>query len=426
MERSDDDRLAMLREWSRPPRREVADVDHDALVREGLAALAAAVSKCASEQTGTGRQVVLLSGGLDSRAILASVLREFQTTEIVAATFGQPGEGDFDAAARVARAAGVEHVALETFSVDWSTDALVESILARSIPLPYPFGQRYLSYVMYRTLGSERNFWDGLVGDTSSGQCLPNRSLTWDEAIDHWLREAAPGWKQLVGVEQDGDTASESPAPDYDPRAILPDRPLLPEELLPYVDQLMFADDEIDYFATRIMRGYSVSTPFLKGPWLDFMFSIPLEVRYQQRMYLDILRTLDPRLFSLPQAGFGGASLVESTWRRRRRLGPARVRRRLVRAGLVSPAPRRPEGANDAIRDSMYRPGPIRDMFVENLADLAARDVVPWLDVESFAHDSHEPGGGNQAANRLLGLELNLKANDRLVATSATDREPGR
>ena len=409
------------------PPRSAADVDPGDLVSEGLTALAAAVSSCASEQTTSGQQVVLLSGGLDSRAILASLLGEFRTSEIVAATFGRPGEGDFDAAARVADAAGVEHVKLESFSVDWSTDALVDSILARSIPLPYPFGQRYLSYVLHRELGVEHNFWDGLSGDTISGQGLLGSSLTWEQAVDDWLRNnLASGWERLVGAEDGIQVGAGPTVGGFDPGSIMPDRPLLPAEVLPYPNQLDFVLDEIDYFATRIMRGYSVSTPFLKGPWLDFMFSIPLEVRYQQRMYLDILRTLDPRLFSLPQAGFGGASLVESTWRRRRRLGPARVRRRLVRAGLVSPAPRRPEGANDAIRDSMYRPGPIRDMFVENLADLAARDVVPWLDVESFAHDSHEPGGGNQAANRLLGLELNLKANDRLVATSATDREPGR
>jgi hypothetical protein len=279
--------------------------------------------------------------------------------------------------------------------------------------------------VLYRDLGVTNNFWDGLSGDTISAKSWPSVT-SWDQVVDVWLRRhLVPGWRQLVGSPESTGPRSSETIDAFDPRSVVPAVPLLPEAQLPYFDQISIAMDETDYYATRIMRGYSVQTPFLRGPWLDFMLGVPLEYRIDQRMYMDVLRRLDPVLFSLPLTTFDGGSMTESSWRRARRSDRQRLRRRLARARLISPAPQQTGGANDAIRQGHTKPGVIRQLFVENLADLAARDVVPWLDVESYLDGGPGRDAAYRALNGLLGLELNLKAIDR-IAVQTTDDQSAR
>jgi len=174
----DGDPLSLLSQWSRPPRRNKRSVSERALVHEGALALTAAVEESVLSTPGGGDQVVFLSGGLDSRAILGALLDAYDSGEILAATFGTPGEQDFDFAREVARTAGVRHEALESFSVDWTTDGLVESVLAREVPLPHPFGQRYLSYRLHERIGRSNTFWDGLCGDVTGGVATQIEMLT--------------------------------------------------------------------------------------------------------------------------------------------------------------------------------------------------------------------------------------------------------
>src|SRR4051794_41174018 len=61
-----DEPLTLLAEWSRRPKLRADEVDVRELVRAGVAALHAAIEQCAARGPGTGQQVVLLSGGLDS------------------------------------------------------------------------------------------------------------------------------------------------------------------------------------------------------------------------------------------------------------------------------------------------------------------------------------------------------------------------
>lgn len=128
--------LEILGEWSRLPRRSVEDVTESALVDEGRLALTAAIDVCAEAASLGDDHVVFLSGGLDSRAILGAVLDRFESSEVVAATFGMPGEMDFDFAAAVAAKVGVRHERLESSSMSWSTEGLVESVLARRVKRP--------------------------------------------------------------------------------------------------------------------------------------------------------------------------------------------------------------------------------------------------------------------------------------------------
>lgn len=395
----DEEPLALLREWGREPRRHRPGVSEDQLVREGVRALREAFERCASRSPAGGDQVVLLSGGLDSRTILGALLDLYGPSQVVAATFGMPGEQDYDFAAQVARRAGVRHERLESFSAPWSTSALVESVLARRVPLPYPFGQRYLSYVLHERIGRENVFWDGLCGDAVSGDWAPGEDehWTWEAAVEEFYRE-----HRITGSDLVLD-------PGLDPRASMPTAPVLDPSLLSFPDQLDLGVRQQRYTGTRILSGYTVHTPFLAGPWLDLMLGIPVRLRHKQHLYMEIQRQAYPRLFSLPTTTFDGQSMMTSPLARRaRRLG-RRLRDRAVRLGLPL-RPDAPTGANDALR-RFDRP-PLRDILVENLDDLRLRGVLHER-AEGVLWDAREGRLGTAMTSVLLGLELNLKAGER-------------
>ncbi|WP_170297225.1 asparagine synthase-related protein [Georgenia thermotolerans] len=393
-----DEPLTLLADWSRRPKLRADEVDVGDLVRAGVTALHSAIEQCAERGPGTGQQVVLLSGGLDSRAILGGLLEHFDRSEVVAATFGMPGERDYDFAAAVAAAAGVRHERLETASVEWTTEGLVGSVLARHLPLPFPFGQRYLSYLLHTRLGRENTFWDGLCGDAVSGDWAPAEDEVWDwpSAVEDFLKvHLLPGTAPLL--------------PDtFDPAADIPTEPFHPAELLTFPEQLDHGVRQRCYTGTRRLRDYRINTPFLTGAWLDFMLSAPPRYRYDQHLYKEVLKAAFPRLFSLPTTLHGGP-LVESGASRLARGARARVRKTADRLRLPTGAAR--PDANARIRSAYRRPGPIQDLVRANLTDLAGRDLV-----DETALRSALAGYGPHADSLVtitLGLELNLKAAER-------------
>ncbi|MGV8965586.1 MAG: asparagine synthase-related protein [Cellulomonas sp.] len=418
----DDEPLALLRQWSKEPRRSAWEVTERALVREGARAMQAAVEQAAvgpggTGSTGSGDQVVFLSGGLDSRMILAALLENFDRSQIVAATFGQPGERDFDYAVVVAAAAGVRHERLESSSVQWSTEGLVDSVLARQVPLPFPFGQRYLSYLLHARIGRDHVFWDGLGGDAVGGLRSPKEGeiWEWDDAVAEFegfhLRR---GWGRLV-------------SPEFDVRSAMPAAPFCSDQLLAYPDQLVFGVRERSYSATRLLRGYDVRTPFLARPWVDFMLGVPERYRNDQYLYREIQKYAYPRLFSLPSTADDDVSALAPRFTRVSRFLGRRAVSRAARMGLPARRASTPaSGANASIRAGFQAPGPTQDLVRQNLTDLAARGIIDWTDLAPFLPGrtvAHEEPRESDVIG-LLALELNLKALDRLAAADDSDPHP--
>ena len=416
-EPDDPEPLALLREWSREPRRNLADVSVAGLVREGAAAMRAAVEECAVRAGSAGEQVVFLSGGLDSRMILAALLESFDRSQIVAATFGRPGERDFDYAARVATVAGVRHETLDSSTVEWTTAGLVDSVLARQVPMPFPFGQRYLSYLLHERIGREHVFWDGLCGDVVGGSRSTKKGETWQ-----W--SAAIEQFQVFHLRRGyGKTVSA----DFDPGAGMPAAPFCSDALMPYPDQLIFGVRQRAYTSTRLLRDYRICTPFLVQPWLDFMLRVPARLRNDKYLYQEIQKRAYPRLFSLPTTAYDGGAVLESGFTRTSRGLRRRVLSKAMRMGLpVLRGPVPEAGANAAIRASYRVPGATLDLVRENLTDLAARGLIDWTDPASFIPGGHGREAGDEPSEsditRLLGLELNLKAADRLTTLRDGDQ----
>jgi hypothetical protein len=368
----------------------------------GAAALRRTFERCAERAPGGGKQIVFLSGGLDSRAILGGLLDNFGTEEIVTATFGRPGEPDFDYARVVSASVGVQHEVLDSSTVTWSTDGLVRSASARRLPFPFPLGQRYLSYILHTRIGPSHTFWDGLAGGAVSGVNLRgDTSSDWDAAVRHFVARSGPrrGGERLVRAGFRSRV-----------RSSFPSAPLRSASEFSYADQLDFAVRQPCYIATRLMTGYRIITPHLVGPWLDFVLGLPMEVRVGRRAYLEILRRCYPRLFALPSTTPGSMDSAAPKGRRN-------LRRLTAKARSFAGRPRRSTYGSDAnatINAAMVHRPELRALVDENLSDLRERGLVDWVDVDAIlaSRDSDQPH--TALLRRLVSLEINLKALGRL------------
>jgi hypothetical protein len=169
----------------------------------------------------------------------------------------------------------------------------------------------------------------------------------------------------------------------------MPAAPYHPDDDVYFYDQLEFGILARANTSTRLLRDYTICTPFLAQPWLDFMLSLPTGYRQKARLYQEIQKAAFGRLFSLPGTTYGGGSVLEPRLTRSERKLRPRVVGKAARMGLpLGPLGRAPAptGANAAIRGMYRRPGPIRGLVAANLADLAQRGVVGWFDVASVLH----------------------------------------
>ena len=305
--------------------------------------------------------------------------------------------------------------AFAAFSVDWTTEELVKSVLARTVPVPFAFGQRYLSYCLHRRIGKDNAFWDGLMGGSVSGQLLPRHgdNPDWSTALAHFVvRNKVKRAECLV-------------TPGFQPTACLPKAPLNSVDYLPYNDQLDVALRQTCYIQKRLMREYVTRTPFVSKHWVNFMLALPSEHRTNQYLYKEIVKEAFPKLFSLPGTTLGGLPVTTSRWGHRKWTLEKKVVRRMPAVKRILPngeALVAPQSANQAIRGGMVRIAAIRSLFEQNIHDLHARGTIDWLDVRPL-WEQHVAGlvQNEPLLNVLLALEINLKAADARSESPATD-----
>jgi hypothetical protein len=300
-----DDAVAAFLHFGYVPRR-----DGDLLERIA-AALSAPAEKRVGDfvRTGTGvltscfappdgrLHVVPLSGGLDSRAVLAGLLGAGVKDSVVAVTVGTPGTFDFEIARQVAARAHVRHELIDLRTVEHDAESL-ESALVASDATSWAFDVFYHRMIPAR-FGHSATYWSGFLGGEVAGS--------------HFVVGSPDSWPGAVRGFVDHARFCAGPAvsgPARRPDALLPAEPPVPRELLSYGDQLDFGVRQDSYVRrTVVVEGYDYQTPFLSEPWLRFMLSVPPDLRQGEALFKRILTATYPDLFSLPTKNTAGLPL---------------------------------------------------------------------------------------------------------------------
>lgn len=234
------------RPWARVGADDIAAVDavsRTALVEEGGRLLR---KVCAGADAGL--HVVPLSGGYDSRFILATLLAAGARERIVAVTFGVPGTLDYDVARLVARTAGVRHETIDLSDRVVTREELLRT--AHDAPWTILFEVFFNTLVQHR-FGKDATYWSGVMANSMAGVDLRVATRDWASA----RREFADHCRVVK-------TESLTPT-SFDAESVLPKAPILEDSALTHFEQLFaFLRYPGRNDPAMVPAGYDVRTPF--------------------------------------------------------------------------------------------------------------------------------------------------------------------
>lgn len=371
---------------SRIEKTKYKDLGEDELIEIGVEIWRQAVSHYFSTNED---HVVPISGGLDSRAILAGLIEHTDVANIDTFTFGTEGALDYDIGLLIARTAGVRHVAYDLKDHIY-TQAELEDVSKRVDHRTILFHHPPVNKILDKYAGHE--VWCGFMGDPLAGsKLLENPSENIDIARKRF-------------VEKNRYVKSVSVAEKVDVQRIK-NTLGIPGKLLTYDEQLDFQIRQNQFIAPHVMmKGFRYKTPFLYEPWVEFMLSIDNKYRRDELLYKRILVKAFPVLFSMRTKTNDGLPLFAS----KVKMNLSRIAHRVVRT--VKNDPNRYVNYlefNTAIRN---KPD-LRVIIERNMLDLRSRRIIPATAISEIL-TKHMNGVGNFADILIVlaSLEIHIKA----------------
>ena len=247
-----------------------------------------------SDVTATGAMnVVPISGGLDSRAILAGLLKSgINKKKITTISFGVPGAYDYEIGKEIALHCGLKHISLNLDNVVISSKDLVRALKETNYS-GWVFDLFY-NMLIPKMFPGKTVIWSGFMGDPIAGNhlnCL-NRP-NYQQAIQYFCAKNKLGLTRLCSR-------------DYLPYELLPEENMLDGKHLGFDDLLDFSIRQYSSIKNVVANDRDrYRMPFIDDSWASFMLNVPRKCRYQSKLYKKILLNYSPELFNLPISGHG-------------------------------------------------------------------------------------------------------------------------
>ena len=375
--------------WGLQGDERVEQCSHDELVSLGIKTFTAAF-----DDLPDGPHIVPLSGGLDSRAILAELCRRIPPDSVTAITVGVSGSLDYELSVEIARVAGVRHRRIDLGQCQLDAEQLKAAAQGNDAPT-WLFDAHY-NRLMRQYFGSDVVYWSGYLGSrlSSTKHLATDPQITFEQAL-----------ARFVEVNRWSRTAQLTPS-GADLRSCLPDRPLADTSFLGHDEQLdLWIRQQNLTRPVNLPAGYHHRAPFADPGVAAFLLSIPRSDGRRQRVYRDMLLRTYPKLFSLPTTANAGLALQPSRsskllWYVRRGLRAAR--RRTLPSG-----PDVWQANYLDLGHALRQRSDYRDLARGRLGSLVDRDVVPWLDIERLWNE-HQGREANHALALTLLVSLDI------------------
>ncbi|MFC1462235.1 asparagine synthase-related protein [Verrucomicrobiota bacterium] len=268
----------------------------------------------------TERLIVPISGGLDSRYILATALELVESRRLLGATFGAPGSLDFEIGKQVAEEVGIEHVAFPLSVADYAIASFRENCFATDGQINFITEAPVAVFDRLAEYG--KVVLSGYVGDTVMGkkaekqhECV-RRDVVFTDTV---LPQSDPLEDTLTDrivedsfyFEQHGESSLSS------------------AELWFFVNHFT-KYSQYSVFRKSVHFDYIV--PFVDYGFLDYVLNLPFEARTGRSAYIGWFVERFPALARLPSKTFCGASLDAGTARRFLARQRSRVERHILHA----------------------------------------------------------------------------------------------
>lgn len=386
-------------DFSHIERARYVDVPRDELVGIGRAKLRQTFAALFPKNM---EHVVPLSGGLDSRLILAALLEHTEARNIHTYTFGIPGCYDYEIAAIVAKRAGTRHVTFPMNRLSCHRDDIVAVAKREDCQAVLFYNQPLRE--LERLFGGGL-FWSGFVGDAVAGSHLhspPSASLQAAKRL-HLANRTFVRSTRLHRATDDeflpymGETN-------------------LPPELLTWDEQVLFSEAVPKFTVAHVLlHGFSYLTPLINTPWMDFMFSVPNRYRFGSKLMIDVGRTAFPQLFDLPSKNRLGHTFDTPDAVVRGSFWINRVRRL---AHQFLPGVSWPNVLYNDFDEGIRTSRDMREVVRGALNALERRQICDWVDFSGLwrRHELRLRNHGD-ALVVLASLELLLQAREEMRAS---------
>lgn len=228
------------------------------------------------------RNLVPISGGLDSRAILAGLLRFTDARNIETYTFGVRGSLDFEIGNYIAKKLGTNHMSFDLEKYDYDESSLFD-ISSRVDRQTMLFHHAPIKAV-------DQNFkdhfhWSGFMGDPIAGSKYKNeyknclKSAKEKFLLDNVFTTSV---KLYDAIEQE----------------YFLTKPNINSDNLSCYEQIDFFNRQLKYVMPHVlMKGYDYKLPFVNSVFSQFMLDVDNKYRDNQNLYYDILLQSFPKEF---------------------------------------------------------------------------------------------------------------------------------
>lgn len=343
--------------------------------------------------------VVPISGGMDSRAILASLLKFKDASDIHTYTFGTPGSYDFEIGNTIGKKLGTKHKSFPFNDYQYSTDKEIEvskRIDHQTLLFHHPDLELIDKYYKDKTI------WSGTMMDWITGSYIPsNRDANLIEAKNNIIKRGVFSKSKLL--TQDGIILRDE----------IDEKGLIPKDILSFEEQLQIKNFLPKMEAPHILyKELDYIVPARSADFYSFYLNLQPDDRFRQRFYTEFLYREFPDLFNLPIKVFHGlppnGNKIKLNYRR-------------IKHGLVSsinkmhPIFFNPHLNYLDFNEGIRRRKDLNKVVFDNIMDLKKRRILQWINIDRIYQD-HMGRKANHADALLLlaSLEIHLKAGKRI------------
>ena len=249
-------------------------------------------------------------------------------------------------------------------------------------------------WLAHRWVGDAAAIWSGFLGDATTKAPFESRfNLSWSRSVDGFIRQNRACPIDLL-------------PPNTRPVDIFPDQPFLPRSQLNYPQQLdMLLRQYGRIRPSIIFPGYRHMAPFDRGSWKLRWPFVPQAKREQQALYRQGLQQWQPQAFAPDTVSTYGKVAFTIKGLRSTLVPSITLGGRHVGRHQFGPDPQRGQGRRLST-DPVFR-----DLVHDEVADLAGRNALPWVDVERLLREqtSGSKDHGRTLAH-LASLELLFKS----------------
>jgi len=340
------------------------------------------------------KHVIPLSGGIDSRAILGTLLKFTEAKNIYTYTFGTPKTLDFEIGNRVAKEVGTYHYNFPLTEYRYKLSELID-ISKRVDGQTILFHHPPVSLV--DELFSEYNVWSGIIIDVFFGR------HTHRKKANNLVGAIINSFSENLYVKSTdltlNDSNQYSKFIDYDYNT---------EGILPYEHVIDLLNRQLKFIYPHVLiKGYRYRT-LLDKEIIDFALSIDNKFLEEQYLYKKMFFTAFPKLFSLPTKSNFGLPLNTSRihlFLKRSILYCKRKSKLFINPYLNY------IDFNEGIRERED----LKNIIYNNIMDLKRRKIFDWLNIDKIWKDHiNKKTNHADALLVLASLEIHLKAGKRI------------